>query len=45
MGQECCISRGGARLYSGGMHVGKVRGGSHSVMAGGSSKSESSQEL
>ena len=33
--RECSISRGGARLYSGGIHVGKVRGGSHSVTAGG----------
>ena len=31
VGQECSIRRGGARLYSGGIHV----GGSHSVMAGG----------
>ena len=45
-GRECNISRGGARLYSGGIHVGGVRRGSHSVMAGGgSSKSESYQEL
>ena len=33
--RECSISRGGNRLYSGGIHVGGVRGGSHSVMAGG----------
>ena len=34
-------------MYSGGigLHVGGVRGGSHNVMAGGSSKSESCQEL
>ena len=45
-GRECSISRGGARLYSGRIHVGGVRGGgSHSVTAGGSSKSESCQEL
>ena len=35
MGRECSISRGGARLYSGGIHVGGVRGESHSVTAGG----------
>ena len=35
VGRECSISRGGARLYSGGIHVGGVRGGSHSVTAGG----------
>ena len=36
VGQECCISRGGGgRLYSGGIHVGGVRGGSHSDSAGG----------
>ena len=34
MGQECSISRGRARLYSGGIHVGGVRGGSHSVTSG-----------
>ena len=49
MGRECSISRRKARLYSGGVHVGGVRGGSHSVasgdIAGGSSKSESCQEL
>ena len=28
---ECSISRGGARLYSGGIHARGVRGGSHSV--------------
>ena len=32
--QECSISMGKARLYSGGMHVGGVRGGSHSVTSG-----------
>ena len=31
MTQECSISRGGGRLYSGGIRVGGVRGGSHSV--------------
>ena len=35
VGRECSISRGGARLYSGGIHVGGVRGGSHSVTGGG----------
>ena len=35
MGRECSISRGGARLYSGGIYVGEVRGGSHSVTSGG----------
>ena len=43
VGQECSISRGGGQIYSGGMHVGGVLGGSHSVTAGGSSKSESCQ--
>ena len=46
VGRECSISRGGARLHSGGIHVGGVRGGSHSHSeGGGSSKSESCQEL
>ena len=31
VGQECCISRGLATMYSGGIHVKGVRGGSHSV--------------
>ena len=48
VGQECSISRG-VRLYSGGIQVGRVEGGSHSVTsrdkAGASSKSESCQEL
>ena len=35
VGQDCCISRGETRLYSGGVHVGGVQGGSHSVTAGG----------
>ena len=35
VGQECSISRGGARLHSEGIHVGGVRGGSHSDLAGG----------
>ena len=35
VGQECSISREVARLYCGGIHVGGVRGGSHSVTAGG----------
>ena len=32
--RECRISGGGARLYSGGIRVRGVRGGSHSVMTG-----------
>ena len=35
MGQESSVSRGGARLHSGGMHVGGVQEGSHSDLAGG----------
>ena len=35
VGREYSISRGVARLYSGGIHVRGVRGGSHSVMARG----------
>ena len=35
MGQESSISRGGARLHSGGIHVGLVRRGSHNDSAGG----------
>ena len=31
VGREGSISRPGARLYSGGIHVGGVRGGSHGV--------------
>ena len=31
VGRECSISRGEARWYSGGIHVGGVRGGSHGV--------------
>ena len=34
VGRECSISRRKARLYSGGMHVGGVRGGSHRVTSG-----------
>ena len=49
VGRECSISRLKARLYSGGIHVGGVRGESHSVTsgdaAGGSSKNQSCQEL
>ena len=45
VGRECSISRGGARFHSGGIYIGEVWGESHSVMAGGSSKSESCQEL
>ena len=44
VGRESSVSRGGARLHSGVMHAGGVRGeGSDS--AGGSSKSESFQEV
>ena len=35
VGRECSISRRRARLCSGGIRVGGVGGGSHSVMAGG----------
>ena len=35
VGRECIISSRKARLYSGDVHVGGVRGGSHSVTAGG----------
>ena len=49
VGWECSISRQRARLYSGGICVEGVQGESHSVTsentAGGSSKSESCQEL
>ena len=45
VGRESSISRSGARLHSGGIRVGGVRRGSHSDSAGGSSKSESCQEL
>ena len=45
MGQESSVSRCGARLHSGGIHVGGVQEGSHSDSAGGSSKSESCLEL
>ena len=45
VGRECSISRGGIKLYCGGIHVGGVQGESHNVTsgdtAGGSSKSES----
>ena len=34
-GESAASVEGGARLYSGGTHVGGVRGGSHSVTAGG----------
>ena len=34
VGRECSISRGRARLYSEGIHVGGVRGESHSVTSG-----------
>ena len=35
VGRESSGRRGGARLQSGGIHVGEVRGGSHSDSAGG----------
>ena len=35
MGRECSISREWSRLYSVGIHVGGVRGGSHSAAAVG----------
>ena len=35
VGRESSVSRGGARLHSGGIHVGGVRRGSHSDSAGG----------
>ena len=35
VGRESSVSRGGARLHSGGIRVGKVRRGSHSDSAGG----------
>ena len=33
VGRESSVCRGGARLHSGGIHVGGVRGGSHSDLA------------
>ena len=41
VGRESSVSRGGARLYSGGIHVGGVG----VIRQGDSSKSESCQEL
>ena len=35
VGWECSISRRRARMYSGGIHVGGVRGESHSITSGG----------
>ena len=35
VGRENSVSRGGAKLHSGGIHVSGVRGGSHSDSAGG----------
>ena len=35
VGRESSVSRGGARLHSGGINVGGVRVGSHSDSAGG----------
>ena len=40
VGQESIVSRGGARFHSGGIHVGGVRGGSHSVSAEGAAPRE-----
>ena len=34
VGRECSISRGGARLYSGGIRVGAVQRESYSVTSG-----------
>ena len=34
VGRESSVSRGGARLHIGGIHVGGVRRGSHSDSAG-----------
>ena len=34
VGRECSISKRKARLYSGGIRVGGVRGGSHRVTSG-----------
>ena len=34
VGRECSISRVGARLYSGGIHVRRVQGESYNVTAG-----------
>ena len=51
LGRECSISTQKAGLYSGGIHVGGVRGESRSVTSGdtawggGSPKSESCQEF
>ena len=46
VGRDSSVSRGRARLHSGDIHVGGVRGESYSDSAGGgSSKSESCQEL
>ena len=35
VGRESSVSRDGARLHSGGIHVGGVRRGSHNDSAGG----------
>ena len=35
MGRECINSRGGVKLYNGGIHVGEIRRGNHNVTAGG----------
>ena len=43
VGRECCISRRRTRLYSGGAHVGGVRGVSHSVTSGNTAGGEASR--
>ena len=46
VGRECSVSRGGARLHSGGIRVGGVRGGGVTVLRQrSSSKSGSCEEL
>ena len=45
VGKESSISRAGARLYSGGIHVGGVRGGSHSVTAAPRMRTAKSSEF
>ena len=41
VGRESSVSRDGARLHSGGIQVGGVRGGSHSDSAGGAAAKSS----
>ena len=40
MGRESSISRQRARLYRGGIHLGRARVGSHSVTSGGTAGGE-----